>query len=65
MIDSEDVERTEDRARLLHRAGYLAIPTVAERDITPLAKEMAKERGILVFRDGRVDLGEEVLSRWG
>ncbi len=63
-VDMEDVERALERAALLRKAGYFAIPTVAGREATSIAEAAAQQQGVLLFRDGRSDYWEEALARW-
>ena len=64
VVDTEDVERALERATLLRKAGYFAIPTVAGREATSVAESAAQQQGVLLFRDGRSDYWEEALARW-
>jgi len=63
-VDTEDVERAAERATLLRKAGYAAIPAVAGREATSIAEEAAQGQGVLLVRDGRVDFWDQALTRW-
>ena len=63
-VDTEDVERAAERAVLLRKAGYAAIPAVAGREATSIAEEAAQEQGVLLIRDGRADFWDQALTRW-
>ena len=63
-VDTEDVERAVERAAMLRKAGYAAIPAVAGREATSVAEEAAQGQGVLLVRDGRVDFWDQALTRW-
>ncbi|MGC9084040.1 MAG: hypothetical protein ACP5ME_12805 [Anaerolineae bacterium] len=63
-VDTEDVERALERAALLRKAGYFAIPAVAGREATSIAETAAQEQGVLLVRDGRADFWDQALVRW-
>jgi len=62
VVDRHDVERAQQRAAILRRAGYRAIPTVAGEGITESAENIAQEEHILVLQDGRHEFWEEALQ---
>jgi len=63
-VDTEDIERAVERATMLRKAGYAAIPAVAGREVTSVAEEVAYGQGVLLIRDGRADFWEQALARW-
>ncbi len=63
-VDMEDVERAVERAIMLRKAGYAAIPAVAGREATSIAERAAQEQGVLLVRDGRADFWDRALARW-
>jgi len=48
-VDTKDVERAVERAAMLRKAGYAAIPAVAGREATFIAEEAAHVQGVLLF----------------
>ena len=64
LIDTEDVERALQRAILLRKAGYPAIPTVAGRNISPVAETVARREGVVIVQDGRSTLWQEAFAQW-
>ncbi len=64
LIDTEDVERAIQRAILLRKAGYSAIPAVAGRNISPVAERVARREGVAIVQDGRSALWLEALAQW-
>ncbi|HID56508.1 TPA: hypothetical protein EYP37_08260 [Candidatus Poribacteria bacterium] len=65
MVDRNDVYRSVQRAKLLRKAGYLAIPVVCGEEVTRGGRDYAEEQGVVILRDGRVELWDEALSVWG
>jgi len=63
-VDTEDIERAVERATMLRKAGYAAIPTVAGREATSIAEEAAQGQGVLLIRDGRADFWDQALTQW-
>ncbi len=63
-VDTEDVDRAVERATMLRKAGYAAIPAVAGREATSIAEEAAQGQGVLLIRDGRMDFWDQALTRW-
>lgn len=64
VIDRSDVDRAERRAKLLQRAGYQTVPTVAGEDITPDADKNARQNSVVVLQDGKNVLWKEALTFW-
>jgi hypothetical protein len=64
LIDTKDVERALQRAILLRKAGYPAIPTVAGRNISPVAETVARREGVVIVQDGRSTLWQEAFAQW-
>lgn len=64
VMDKNDVLRTRQRAELLQRAGYRAIPVVAGEKITEGAEIEAGEQGVAILQDGCSLLWDEALARW-
>ncbi len=56
-----DVERAYARAEILQRHGYTALGLAMGRSITPKARQRARERGVLIALDGKLQ-GVEMLS---
>jgi len=56
-LNPDDVERAYDRAALLRRLGFNALPVVAGENIRPIAEDRAKQLGVAIFLDGRVYWG--------
>lgn len=61
LVDTEDVKQAADRAALLCKVGYFAIPAVAGREFTPFAEKTAEKQGVALFRDGRVAFWNQAL----
>lgn len=47
-LDETDLDRAENRAALLARAGYRAFPAVGGKFAPPRVMDLARERGILL-----------------
>ncbi|MEW5988489.1 MAG: hypothetical protein AB1791_17815 [Chloroflexota bacterium] len=62
VVDRYDVERAQERAALLRRAGLLAVPAAAGEEATQGAEEAARARHVLLVQDGRQLFWEEALA---
>jgi hypothetical protein len=63
VVDRHDVERAMQRAALLRKAGYLAIPAVAGEDATEGGELMARYEHVLLLQDGRRQFWDEALTQ--
>lgn len=54
VVDRGDVERAEQRATALRRAGYRVVPVVAGERLTQGVEEESRERRVVVVRDGQI-----------
>ncbi|MEA3338905.1 MAG: hypothetical protein U9R15_02970 [Chloroflexota bacterium] len=63
VIDRHDVERAQDRAGYMRKAGYIALPTVTGEDITQGAKKMVQEDGVLLVMNGWTSSWEQALEQ--
>lgn len=55
VIDTSDVERAQQRAELLRRLGYTVFGAVGGEAILESAKNRAKELGVTIALDGRIE----------
>jgi myosin heavy subunit len=62
VIDDNDVERAQQRAALLRKAGYRTVATVAGEEITESALSAATARSVLVAQDGLKQNWEQALA---
>lgn len=53
VVDTDDVKRARDRARILARSGVKAVGVVAGKAVTPPAREAARAAEVWVVTDGR------------
>lgn len=60
-VGVRDVERAHKRAQILQKHGYPAIGVAMGRSITPKARQRARELGVLITLDGKLQ-GAELLS---
>ncbi len=51
-VDQGDVERAVNRARLLSKAGFAAVPAVAGEEFTEGAGQLALQQKVLMLQDG-------------
>lgn len=63
IVDRNDVKRALERAALLRKAGYVAIPAVAGEEVTSGGQEAARSQAVLLLQDGRRWFWEEALVR--
>jgi hypothetical protein len=61
-VDEHDVARAQQRAALLRRAGYRAVPLVAGEDITPDARSLAAMQHVPLALDGKIRFWDEALA---
>jgi multidrug efflux pump subunit AcrA (membrane-fusion protein) len=59
-----DVERAAQRAGLLQRAGYPAIPVAAGEDVTPEAEALAQDDHVVLALDGTISFWQDALQTW-
>ncbi|QLQ06613.1 MAG: hypothetical protein HZY76_11575 [Anaerolineae bacterium] len=52
-VDKGDVERAVNRARLLTKAGLLAVPAVAGEEFTLGAGQLAMQQKVLLLQNGQ------------
>ena len=52
-VDKGDVERAVNRARLLTKAGFLAVPAVAGEEFTLGAGQLAMQQKVLLLQNGQ------------
>ena len=62
LVDRYDVERAQQRAATLRRAGYRAIPTVAGERVVAGVDETARDSKVLLLQDGRARFWTEALE---
>ncbi len=63
LVDREDIERAEQRAALLRKAGFMAFAVAAGEDVTEKALLLAEERGVILIQDGSVRFIDKALQR--
>lgn len=64
VVDQNDVDRAERRAKLLQQAGYRVLPVAAGEQITRGAEESARVQKVVLLRDGQALFWEEALEFW-
>jgi hypothetical protein len=64
VVDQNDVDRAERRAKLLRQAGYRALPVVAGEQATLGAEESSRAQKVALMQDGQVSFWEEALGAW-
>jgi len=64
VVDREDLERAQRRARLLRHAGYRAIPVITGQRVIPEVENEARLQQVVVLQDGKVSFWEEALQTW-
>ena len=52
VVDTDDVSRASERARMLGRAGVTTLPVAAGRAVTPSAKAAARAAGVWIVTNG-------------
>ena len=52
VVDANDVLRASQRAALLRKAGYRAVPAAAGEDVTEGATDAARDAAVLLVQDG-------------
>jgi hypothetical protein len=55
LVEATDIERAVARAAVLRRIGLKALPVVSGREWAQGAPEMARERGVVLADNGRID----------
>jgi len=63
VVDREDVERAERRAKILRQAGLPVLAVAAGGNLTLGARELAQSKGVVLQADGRLEFLEEALAR--
>jgi len=63
VVDRNDVRRAQRRAALLRKAGYKVIPVVAGEKVTRNGEDEARDRSVLLMRDGHRQFWEEALAQ--
>jgi len=61
VVDIGDVQRAQQRAAYLRRAGLHAVPVVAGRDVTRGADEAARREAVVLLQDGQNEHWEAAL----
>jgi len=65
VVDRNDVLRAVQRAKLLRKAGYSAVPVVCGEEVTKGGRDYAEKQSVVLLRDGGVEFWGEALSSWG
>jgi len=65
VVDRNDVIRAEQRARLLHEAGYPSMPVAAGEKATEGAEQEAEARNVVLMHDGKVKFWTRATEVWG
>lgn len=65
VIDKNDIERAQRRAKLLQNASFRAIPVVAGEKMAEGAEAIARTNGVAIVRDGSKFLWDEALAGAG
>ncbi|PWH12118.1 MAG: hypothetical protein DDG60_15060 [Anaerolineae bacterium] len=64
-IADEDIDRVEERAALLRKAGVIVFPLVAGERISERVLDLARQAGVMVQLDGKFQNLEHALRRLG
>jgi predicted RNase H-like nuclease (RuvC/YqgF family) len=64
VVDQDDVDRAERRAKLLKRAGYRTLPVAAGEGATRGAEESARVQKVVLLQDGQASFWDEALEAW-
>ena len=62
-VDRDDVERAQRRAAVLRQARYPAVAVAAGMEATAGARQAARDAGVALLFDGRIDGWQEALDR--
>ncbi len=62
VVDRNDVKRAQQRAALLRKAGFRAIPTVAGEQVTLGGENAARDERVFLLQDGRQQFWDEALA---
>jgi phage shock protein A len=62
VVDRHDVERAQQRATFLWKAGFRTVPVVAGNELTAGAEQDARTQKVAIVRNGRVSLWDEALA---
>ena len=63
VVDKKDVQRAQERADLLCKAGYNAIPVAAGEEITEGAEPAARQHHVVMLLNGRTLFWQEALAQ--
>ncbi len=63
-IETWDVKRAVERAKLMHKAGLFTLPAVAGEEITPEARGHAEVQGVIVVLDGSIQFVDEAIRKY-
>ncbi len=63
-VGKEDIRRARERAGLLRKAGFRAVPAVAGAEVSLEALDLARAERVVVFEDGQVFLWDEALQHY-
>jgi hypothetical protein len=64
VVDRNDVDRAERRAKLLHQAGYQALPVVAGEQVTLGGERSARDQKVVLVQDGQISFWDEAMEAW-
>ncbi|MCS7282566.1 MAG: hypothetical protein NZ769_04295 [Anaerolineae bacterium] len=62
IVDKEDIRRARERALLLRKAGFRAVPAVAGAEVPSELLDFARAVRVAMFEDGRVFLWDEAIE---
>ncbi|MDW8325262.1 MAG: hypothetical protein RMK99_01745 [Anaerolineales bacterium] len=65
VIDRDNVKRAQQRAALLRKIGYQALPVVAAEGVTQDATEALRDSPVVLMLDGRSQGWEAAPAEWG
>lgn len=63
IVDPHDIERARQRADLLKKSGFQAIPVAAGKNITDDAWDAARKHQVVILQNGRRFFWEEILHQ--
>jgi hypothetical protein len=64
VVDKNDVQRARERAEMLRKVGYNAVPVVAGEEMTEGAEPAARQHHVVMIQDGRTLFWDEALPQW-
>jgi uncharacterized protein YoxC len=62
LVDRRDIERAQRRAAVLRQARYPAVAVAAGMEATAGARQAARDAGVALLLDGRIDRWQEALA---